>query len=213
MSPDWSAEPAAIPYAELKNPATLNLYGYVQNNPMRYTDADGHRHTECDPPHAVFTPTGVTVTAGPCREVSDWWDFLLGKPSPSPKTSPPKPPKSSYAGMAVGGTIACQILEPCGVSEDLLLAGGALLGGALLIQGALQSQSKADDVDKAGCAPGAAKDRSTVQGRLDQLEGVEQTQKDTTKKQGYRISKEKSQQEVKHGLKQIVEGARNPEDE
>jgi hypothetical protein len=41
---------------------------------------------------------------------------------------------------------------------------------------------------------------------------VEQAQKDITKKGGYRISPKKSSQDVKHGLKQIVDGARDPED-
>ncbi len=42
MSPDWSATPQAVPYADLKNPQTLNLYEYVKNNPLRTADIDGH---------------------------------------------------------------------------------------------------------------------------------------------------------------------------
>jgi RHS repeat-associated protein len=42
MSPDWSASPEAVPYADLTDPQTLNLYGYVRNNPMSHADADGH---------------------------------------------------------------------------------------------------------------------------------------------------------------------------
>jgi RHS repeat-associated protein len=41
-SPDWSASPEAVPYAKLGNPQSLNLYTYVRDNPMSYTDADGH---------------------------------------------------------------------------------------------------------------------------------------------------------------------------
>ena len=33
MSPDWSANPEAVPYSQLDNPQSLNLYGYVNNNP------------------------------------------------------------------------------------------------------------------------------------------------------------------------------------
>jgi RHS repeat-associated protein len=41
-SPDWSAKPQPVPYADLSDPQTLNLYGYVRNNPLARTDPDGH---------------------------------------------------------------------------------------------------------------------------------------------------------------------------
>jgi RHS repeat-associated protein len=42
MSPDWADKPEAVPYSSLDNPQSLNLYGYVNNNPFSKTDADGH---------------------------------------------------------------------------------------------------------------------------------------------------------------------------
>ena len=42
MSPDWSKTPEGVPYADLSNPQSLNLYGYVLNNPLSKADADGH---------------------------------------------------------------------------------------------------------------------------------------------------------------------------
>ena len=42
MSPDWSDKAEPIPYADLTNPQTLNLYGYTGNNPLSRTDPDGH---------------------------------------------------------------------------------------------------------------------------------------------------------------------------
>jgi RHS repeat-associated protein len=42
MSPDWSANPEAVPYSKLDNPQSLNLYGYVLNNPLSQADPDGH---------------------------------------------------------------------------------------------------------------------------------------------------------------------------
>ncbi len=42
MTPDWSPAPAPIPYANLANPQSLNLYSYVLNNPATATDPDGH---------------------------------------------------------------------------------------------------------------------------------------------------------------------------
>jgi RHS repeat-associated protein len=42
MSPDWASKPEAVPYSDLTNPQSLNLYGYVNNNPLSRADADGH---------------------------------------------------------------------------------------------------------------------------------------------------------------------------
>src|SRR5271170_406064 len=38
MSPDWADKPEAVPYSSLDNPQTLNLYGYVNNNPLSKAD-------------------------------------------------------------------------------------------------------------------------------------------------------------------------------
>ncbi|HSY36304.1 MAG TPA: RHS repeat-associated core domain-containing protein [Acidobacteriaceae bacterium] len=42
MSPDWSAKAEPVPYANLPSPQTLNLYSYVENNPITGMDPDGH---------------------------------------------------------------------------------------------------------------------------------------------------------------------------
>jgi RHS repeat-associated protein len=42
MSPDYSDGPDTVPYADLRNPQSLNLYAYVNNNPLSETDDDGH---------------------------------------------------------------------------------------------------------------------------------------------------------------------------
>jgi RHS repeat-associated protein len=42
VSPDWSAKPVGIPYADLANPQSINLYSYVVNNPLSHTDPNGH---------------------------------------------------------------------------------------------------------------------------------------------------------------------------
>jgi RHS repeat-associated protein len=42
LSPDWSAKEEPVPYAKLDDPQTLNLYGYVGNNPLSRVDANGH---------------------------------------------------------------------------------------------------------------------------------------------------------------------------
>jgi RHS repeat-associated protein len=42
MSPDWSAKEEPVPYAQMNDPQSLNLYAYVRNNPLTRVDADGH---------------------------------------------------------------------------------------------------------------------------------------------------------------------------
>jgi len=42
MTPDWAASPTGVPYADFGNPQSLNLYGYVKNNPATLTDPNGH---------------------------------------------------------------------------------------------------------------------------------------------------------------------------
>src|SRR5262250_652654 len=42
LSADWSSVPAPVPYANLTNPQTLNLYAMVRDNPETYADLDGH---------------------------------------------------------------------------------------------------------------------------------------------------------------------------
>ena len=45
-SPDWSKSPSGVPYADLSNPQSLNLYSYVHNNPLSNIDDDGHATIE-----------------------------------------------------------------------------------------------------------------------------------------------------------------------
>jgi len=37
-----AGKPGPLPYADITDPQTLNKYAYVRNNPLRYTDPDGH---------------------------------------------------------------------------------------------------------------------------------------------------------------------------
>jgi RHS repeat-associated protein len=42
LSADWSSVPAPVPYANLTNPQTLNLYAMVSDDPESFADLDGH---------------------------------------------------------------------------------------------------------------------------------------------------------------------------
>jgi RHS repeat-associated protein len=52
LSADWSAVPMPVPYANLSNPQTLNLYAMVSDNPETFADLDGHYKCECGIPEA-----------------------------------------------------------------------------------------------------------------------------------------------------------------
>ena len=47
MTPDWATKPISVPYADFGDRQTLNLYGYVRNNPLSKADADGHCYPWC----------------------------------------------------------------------------------------------------------------------------------------------------------------------
>jgi RHS repeat-associated protein len=50
ISPDWSPSPTVLQYANANDPQSVNLYGYVKNNPVGRADADGH----WDPPQHTY---------------------------------------------------------------------------------------------------------------------------------------------------------------
>lgn len=52
MTPDWSASAEALPYGDLSDPQSLNLYSYTRNNPLSRTDPNGH--CDVDGEHHTF---------------------------------------------------------------------------------------------------------------------------------------------------------------
>src|SRR6185312_16243726 len=63
LSPDWSATPAPIPYADMSDPQSLNLYGYVRNRPTFSVDGDGHCFSPPVAAACLIVAAAVTVTA------------------------------------------------------------------------------------------------------------------------------------------------------
>jgi RHS repeat-associated protein len=49
LSADWSAVPVPVPYANLTNPQTLNLYAMVSEDPESFADLDGHQQADKAP--------------------------------------------------------------------------------------------------------------------------------------------------------------------
>ena len=69
MSPDWAAQEEPVPYAQLDDPQSLNLYSYVRNNPLTRADADGH-----DPSDLVYDGSTHTLTlySNSGEELGSW---------------------------------------------------------------------------------------------------------------------------------------------
>jgi len=71
MSPDWSAKVTPVPYANLGDPQSLNLYAYARNNPLIHIDANGHCWSwlqgACNffqqAYHGIFTDDGFKTNA------------------------------------------------------------------------------------------------------------------------------------------------------
>ena len=60
LSADWSAVPVPVPYANLTNPQTLNLYAMVADDPESFADLDGH-----------FGTCGIAAEFGCATSVGD----------------------------------------------------------------------------------------------------------------------------------------------
>jgi RHS repeat-associated protein len=62
LSADWSNLPVPVPYANLTNPQTLNLYSMVHDDPESFADLDGHEN-----PNWTCNTTGRDCPPVPCR--------------------------------------------------------------------------------------------------------------------------------------------------
>jgi RHS repeat-associated protein len=67
ITPDWSAKAVPVPYAVMDDPQSLNLYGYVRNNPLVRIDSDGHG-IDC---------SGKNASGVGCQAIAEW-DKLHG---------------------------------------------------------------------------------------------------------------------------------------
>jgi RHS repeat-associated protein len=67
-SSDWSAAPVPVPYADLSDPQSLNLYAYIRNVPTSRADLDGHQSTQAIMQQAprVAPLAAACLVAEPC---------------------------------------------------------------------------------------------------------------------------------------------------
>jgi RHS repeat-associated protein len=80
LSADWSSVPAPVPYANLTNPQTLNLYAMVAADPESFADLDGHETAATSPP---TQSNGCTGDPKDCtvHPASEDIDRQQGKPT------------------------------------------------------------------------------------------------------------------------------------
>jgi RHS repeat-associated protein len=65
LSADWSSTPAPVPYANLTNPQTLNLYAMVSDNPESFADLDGHaNYSQSNEEPGACTDSGTPACSG-----------------------------------------------------------------------------------------------------------------------------------------------------
>jgi RHS repeat-associated protein len=84
LSPDWSSDPDAVPYADFTNPQSLNLYGYVDNNPLSYRDPTGHVDEGCTSSGAPDDNGTIVVTVNCAQLPPETFDLLQQTPNYTP---------------------------------------------------------------------------------------------------------------------------------
>lgn len=183
--------PGPLPYADITNPQSLNKYSYTYNNPLRYTDPDGHCVWDLciGEGYAVYVVGAAVVTTGAVlwtyrdqikegvkglgNAISNTFNSDEGN-----KNTPPPPPGTSQTqtNTAPGGP------NDSNNKND-------------------KNDKKAEKADKQS-EPGTKKDTS-LQGRQDQLKDIERAQRNQQKTQKPIDSIEKSKQNLTNSLKKI----------
>jgi RHS repeat-associated protein len=86
-SPDWASAQVPVPYADLHNPQTLNLYDYVGGDPTNHADADGHISAKpgdsgdaaenggCPSTYSYASCAGAAKPQTPAQNHGFWWNL------------------------------------------------------------------------------------------------------------------------------------------
>jgi len=103
VSADWSAVPVPVPYANLTNPQTLNLYAMVADDPESFADLDGHdpndpcnNNPKACGPQVNADANATNATTGVSTQQTGQSQQAAQNEKPHPKHKPkPKPLPSS----------------------------------------------------------------------------------------------------------------------
>ena len=161
LSADWSSVPAPVPYANLTNPQTLNLYAMVSDNPETFADLDGHcgvitpgapeATTPCDNP-----PQNTPATTGEGQQPQPQKNGTNTPNSTTQQAQQHNQPGASTVGAAVGAVVGGVVGGVVGAVSGA--AGGTLVepGGGTVVVGIVGGTEGAQTGASIGVLAGAA---------------------------------------------------------
>jgi RHS repeat-associated protein len=120
MSPDWASKPEAVPYSDLENPQSLNLYGYEGNNPLSKADKDGH----CWPLCTIIAGATVGAVTGAGIEAATEY-FSTGKVDLT------KVGNAALGGLVTGAIVGAAGPEAGVLAKAAIGAVAGVTGGAV----------------------------------------------------------------------------------
>jgi hypothetical protein len=127
MTPDWSAGPTPVPYANFNNPQSLNLYVYVDDNSVSRADVDGHcwkwlwggncNGDPSPPPTAPAPAPPAVITPGtPQNKLANAQDAARNDPKNQPVGAPGSAERKTFCNFAT-----CQVAKATGTTTDALV--------------------------------------------------------------------------------------------
>lgn len=122
-----SQPPGPLPYADVRDPQSLNKYTYVLNNPLRYTDPDGH---------LALVDDGLELLVGAVVVTAAYYSL---------------PPEQRDLGRAItsaAATISGWFQYNKYEKDSKVTESQALIGGATPVQGGDDRDKKNDDGKK-----------------------------------------------------------------
>jgi RHS repeat-associated protein len=127
LSSDWSATPVPVPYANLSNPQTLNLYAMVADDPESFADLDGH----CDPLCPFVTAVSMEIGSFLARHPDVVDAFQAVRESMGIKASLGIGPtfKSDNAKASLAVSVTAELREDGSEKSKVQVTGGASLYG------------------------------------------------------------------------------------
>ena len=166
LSADWSNVPTPVPYANLTNPQTLNLYSMVADDPESFADLDGHLDPQynCNNNGAICTGgmfekdenQQAIVGQTPTQQSAQNQNQTQTQQNQQTQQQPQQPSAASVGVLALpilaragvgaleGGEAggAAGTVEPGGGNVVGALAGAAIGGAVAALAPTIYSQSK-----------------------------------------------------------------------